>query len=151
MGKHSRSRLVLITASALLLVSVACNFPLAFWQPTPTLQSGNQDILPTTKPPAPSQPSATPLPAAGAQPRISLEELAGQVSLDRMLGHLDVLTHIQEYSGFRNSATTGEREGLDYIRSTLQDMDFLMGMGLTFELQAFHVPQATEIGEVVWY
>ena len=61
-----------------------------------------------------------------------------------MLGHIDALTSIQPYSGWRNSATTGEAEALDYVDRALEDLGYLAGLGLEQEHQRFEVPLGTE-------
>ncbi len=71
--------------------------------------------------------------------------LVDLVSLDSMLGYLTDLTSIQPYSGWRNSASSGEQEAVDYVAKTVGDMDFLTGLGLTTEQQEFHVYSSTEI------
>jgi hypothetical protein len=62
-----------------------------------------------------------------------------------MLAAIDALTSIQPYSGWRNSASTGEAEGLDYVGGTLDGFGYLAGLGLEQERQSFEVPLGTEL------
>jgi hypothetical protein len=67
------------------------------------------------------------------------------ISTERMLAHLEVLTNIQAYSGFRSAATSGEVEAFDYVADQLDGMDTLKTMGMEMERQSFEVYVATEI------
>ena len=67
------------------------------------------------------------------------------ISSERMLAHLEVLTNIQAYSGFRTAGTTGEAEAFDYVAAQLERMDNLKEMGLEIERQSFDVFVTTEI------
>lgn len=67
------------------------------------------------------------------------------VSGDSLLAYLTELTNIQPYSGWRNSASSGEQEAVDYVAQTLGEMTYLNSMGLTLEQQDFKVFLATEI------
>jgi hypothetical protein len=67
------------------------------------------------------------------------------ISAERMLDHLEVLTNIQAYSGFRTAATTGEAEAFDYVAGQLAGMDGFKAMGMTLERQPFEVFITTEI------
>ena len=62
-----------------------------------------------------------------------------------MLTHLEVLTNIQAYSGFRTAATAGEAEAFDYVEEQLARMNGLQAMGLEIERQSFDVFITTEI------
>ena len=55
-------------------------------------------------------PLATTHTGSPASPETALE----MISLDSLLGFVEDLTAIQPYSGWRNSASSGEREALDY-------------------------------------
>jgi hypothetical protein len=57
---------------------------------------------------------------------------------------MEDLTAIQPYSGWRNSATEGESEALDYVAEAFEDLPFLQGLGLALERQSFRVFLATE-------
>jgi hypothetical protein len=67
------------------------------------------------------------------------------ISAERMLTHLEYLTNIQAYSGFRTAGTTGEVESFDYIAAKLERLDGLKAMGLQIERQSFEVYVSTEI------
>jgi hypothetical protein len=69
------------------------------------------------------------------------------VSQDSLFDYLTALTAIQSYSGWRNSATEGEAEALDYMADQLKQFEYLNEAGLTIERQAFHVFLATELWE----
>lgn len=69
----------------------------------------------------------------------------GLISSERMLDHLEVLTNIQAYSGFRSAGTAGEAEALDYIAGQLDRMQKLKAMGSEVERQTFDVFISTEI------
>ncbi|MFC1921666.1 M28 family peptidase [Chloroflexota bacterium] len=61
------------------------------------------------------------------------------------------MTTIQPYSGWRNSATEGEAEALDYVANTLEDSTYLQSLGMELERQSFHVFMATEMWETRLY
>lgn len=67
------------------------------------------------------------------------------ISAERMLDHLEVLTNIQAYSGFRTAGTSGEAEAFDYIAGQLAGMDGFKAMGVTLERQPFEAFITTEI------
>jgi hypothetical protein len=55
------------------------------------------------------------------------------------------LTAIQPYSGWRNSASEGEAEALDYVTQKLGELDYLDSLGLELETQDFRVFMGTEL------
>jgi hypothetical protein len=57
------------------------------------------------------------------------------------------LTAIQPYSGWRNSASEGEAEALDYVADKLDGMSYLVSLGMEQERQTFRVPTATDLWE----
>ncbi|NIM92153.1 MAG: M28 family peptidase [Anaerolineales bacterium] len=69
------------------------------------------------------------------------------ISQDQLFAYIEDLTTLQAYSGWRNSATEGEAEALDYVAETLGEYAHLKGLGLELERQSFHVFLATEIWE----
>jgi hypothetical protein len=69
------------------------------------------------------------------------------ISQKSISSYLTALTSIQPYSGWRNSATEGEAEALDYVASTLGDFSYLQILGLELERQTFSVFLATELWE----
>ena len=69
------------------------------------------------------------------------------ISQDSLFAFLEELTAIQPYSGWRNSATEGEAEALDYVTARLGEFEYLQNLGLEVERQSFHVFLATELWE----
>jgi len=69
------------------------------------------------------------------------------VSQDSLLAYLEDLTAIQPYSGWRNSASEGEAQALDYVADTLGGFEVLQGLGLELERQRYHVFLGTELWE----
>ena len=69
------------------------------------------------------------------------------VSAENLYAILEDLTAIQPYSGWRNSASEGEAEGLDYVAGRLGELGYLAGLGMEQERQTFRVPTATEMWE----
>lgn len=67
------------------------------------------------------------------------------ISQESLFGYLEDLTSIQPYSGWRNSATSGEAEALDYIETRLGEFTKLQDGGLELERQSFPVYLSTEI------
>lgn len=86
----------------------------------------------------------TPLPS----PIIRLEEVMGALSLDSMMGYLEALTGLEPYSGWRNSASSGEKKAVDYVATILDSFDSLKAMGMKVEEEVFNVFMATEIWQV---
>ena len=60
------------------------------------------------------------------------------------MAYLSDLTSIQPYSGWRNSASSGEKEALDYVEDTVAGFSNLQEMGLEVERQSFDVYTSTE-------
>ena len=89
----------------------------------------------------------TPLPVA-SQDGMAPYTLISQESL---FAYLEDLTAIQTYSGWRNSATEGEAEALDYVADTLGNLTHLKDLGMEIERQNFHVLLSTEIWESQLY
>jgi hypothetical protein len=109
--------------------------------PTPTLPSPT--AMSTNTPPTPTAiATETTGPAVGLLPLISQESL---------FTFLEGLTGIQSYSGWRNSATTGESEARDYVANLLSDLTYLQDLGMELERQSFHVFLATELWETRLY
>ncbi|TKJ28400.1 MAG: hypothetical protein CEE40_11685, partial [Chloroflexi bacterium B3_Chlor] len=67
------------------------------------------------------------------------------LSLDSLLRYVESLTEIQPYSGWRNSASTGEEEAVRYVARVLDSFARLEEMGMTVEQEDFRVFMATEI------
>lgn len=93
-----------------------------------------------------SIPTATSTPAPTTQ-AVELPPPYSLISQERIFAYLEDLITLQPYSGWRNSATEGESEALDYVAVTLNEFPNLQNMGLEFERQSFHVFLATEIWE----
>jgi hypothetical protein len=60
---------------------------------------------------------------------------------------LENLTAIQSYSGWRNSASTGEAEAFDYAAATLEEFAHLQSLGMELERQHFNVFIEAEMHE----
>ncbi|RPI57975.1 MAG: M28 family peptidase [Chloroflexi bacterium] len=88
-------------------------------------------------------PTATPLPTASPEPADPFALL----SLESLFATLEDLTAIQPYSGWRNSASQGEVEALDYLAARLAEMPNLQAGGLRVERQELDVFLAAELHE----
>ena len=119
---------ILVTITLMVLVGCSAPAPLVI---TP--------VLPT---PITVQPAATG--AASISPPADPFTLISQESL---FASLEDLTAIQSYSGWRNSATQGEAEALDYAAERLAAFEYLQELGLELEHQSFHVFLGTELWE----
>jgi hypothetical protein len=111
----------------LLLVSLAFILIFSSCNPSPPVES-------------PTAPTAPPIASTPTG-----EIPYGLISARRMLSHLEVLTNIQAYSGYRTAATLGEAEAFDYVAAQLERMAGLETMGLEIERQSFDVFITTEI------
>jgi 7,8-dihydropterin-6-yl-methyl-4-(beta-D-ribofuranosyl)aminobenzene 5'-phosphate synthase len=69
------------------------------------------------------------------------------ISQESLFGFLEDLTAIQPYSGWRNSASEGEAEALDYVAATLGNLPHLRSLGLELERQSFPVFLGTDLWE----
>lgn len=107
------------------------------------------DPIPSAQAPQPTAAAAAPtdgssaleaLPAPAADP-------FDLISPESLFAILQDLTAIQPYSGWRNSATEGEAEALDYVAARLGEFGYLQSLGLELERQSFHVFLATELWE----
>ncbi len=78
---------------------------------------------------------------------LGIQELGAHYSQETLIGYIEDLTAIQPFSGWRNSASEGEVEALDYITGTLDEFSYLKSLGLELERQKFSVFLATEIWE----
>ena len=67
------------------------------------------------------------------------------ISPDSLFAYLTDLTAIQPYSGWRNSASSGEAEALDYVAETLRGFAHLQSLGLELERQSFPVYLSLEL------
>jgi hypothetical protein len=89
----------------------------------------------------------TPLPVASQDG----EDPYTLISQESLFAYLEDLTTIQPYSGWRNSATEGEAEALDYVADTLGSFSHLQALGMEIERQNFHVLLSTETWESQLY
>ena len=111
---------------------------------TPTSCSSVKS-LPTASPSPPTTPTAL-----ATTPTAQATEIPAPYSLasqETVFAYLKDLTSLEAYSGWRNSATEGESEALDYVAGTLREFPHLQDLGLKLERQSFHVFLATEIWE----
>jgi hypothetical protein len=122
----------------LALIVIGCTSPP---QPVTPLSTG-------TAPPIGLTPTRLVSPTDDAVTPDALPLEADQlVSQDSLFDYMTDLTAIQSYSGWRNSATEGEAEALDYVADQLKQFEYLEEAGLTIERQDFHVFLATELWE----
>jgi len=118
---------------------VACQVLPPARSPTPTAVAGSS--APTTSPvptwtPTAAVPSVLPTLAPALQP-----------SQESLLAYVAALSSIQPHAGWRNSASHGEREALDYVEQTLLQAAYLRQLGLEIERQSFSVFIGTELWE----
>jgi hypothetical protein len=150
-----RSSLRISLLIAIVSLLAACSTaPTAIPLPTPASELAPRaartslaTTLPPTEPASPTavatkvaaQASATTAPTAAPADPFAL------ISQDSLLAFLEDLTTIQPYSGWRNSASEGEAEALDYVTQKLQSLDYLNELGLELERQEFRVFLGTEL------
>lgn len=112
--------------------------------PTPRIATAS----PGTEIPLPSQSPVPPQPTTGTvSPPTTSSNPFDLISQESLLDTLEALTAIQPYSGWRNSASEGEREGLDYLEQQLHAMAYLAELGIELERQSFPVFLGTELWE----
>ena len=110
---------------------------------TPAATAMSPTVLRTAE--ASSAPSPTARPSRTEDPSATAPDPSELISLESLFASLEDLTAIQPYSGWRNSASEGEAEGLDYVAKRLSELKYLQGLGLEQERQSFHVFLATEL------
>ncbi len=136
--------LCILTVIALLALVGCSTSP----SPTPTLVSPTitSAPLPTSTPTSEETPTSTSVEPTA--PPVEPTPLPGDpfefVSQDSLFSFMEDLTAIQSYSGWRNSATEGEAEALDYVTAKLGEFEHL---GMELERQSFRVFLATELWE----
>ncbi len=108
--------------------------------PSATPQPTTAMLVPT---PAPDPATSTPGEPTAVPP---FDPLA-LVSEESLLAFDEDLASIQAYSGWRNSASQGEAEALDYVAQKLGEFDHLSQAGMALERQSFHVFLGTELWE----
>lgn len=130
-------------------------------QPIPTLiEPTTPPVVPTVSPVVPTappieptlpplEPTASPVEptASPVEPTAPPADPFALISLESLLAFMEDLTAIQPYSGWRNSATAGEAEALDYVAGRLGEFDYLGELGLELERQSFRVFMSTELWE----
>lgn len=98
-----------------------------------------------TLPAATPQLTATPVPTTSTpvpepSPSLPPPDIPYEVvSPDNLFAYLADLTAIQPYSGWRNSASSGEAEALNYVAETLKGFTHVQSLGLELERQSFPV------------
>jgi hypothetical protein len=116
---------------------------------TPSPQPIDVTVPPNTLPPAsptPATATTDPQPPSPEPPQAITDPFT-LISQDQLFAYLEDLTAIQPYSGWRNSATEGEAEAMDYVTEQLNTMAFLQEIGTELERQSFRVFLATELWE----
>jgi len=96
-------------------------------------------------------PTATATSTPTAEKRQDEIDVLPLISQESLFAFLEDLTAIQPYSGWRNSATEGEAEALNYVADTLGSYPHLQELGLELERQSFHVFLATELWDTRLY
>ena len=135
----------LILIMAVALAGCSSTLPTPFPLPTARPLAAADTPEPSSlAPTAESDPEKEPTVETVASPGIDPFDL---VSLDALYATLEDLTAIQPYSGWRNSASQGEAEALDYVARQLDGMGYLLSLGLEQERQAFRVPTGTDLWE----
>jgi hypothetical protein len=154
-----KSRLQCALVAAALILLVGCSTV-----PTPLVLVTSQPVAtPTTVPmatdgPLTAVPGSSPTPSLPSVQPTSSPDLANPspssaqdpfdlISQRSLFDILTDLTSIQPYSGWRNSASQGEAEALDYVAGRLNGLEYLKGLGLELERQRFHVFLGTELWE----
>lgn len=106
--------------------------------PTPTASATKAAERLTEVSPSPPEPTSTTLPAPTPTPNTDhILNLRSLISQEQHFTYIEDLTNLQAYSGWRNSATEGEAEALDYVAGVLSDFDHLQSLGLEVERHSF--------------
>ena len=92
-------------------------------------------------------PTATVAPAHTPPATATPSDPFALISQQSLFTFMEHLTAIQPYSGWRNSASEGEAEALDYVAETLGELKYLSGLGLELERQSFRVFLGAELWE----
>ena len=121
---RQKSISILMTITLVALVGCSASAAAGARQPTPAL------VTPTPSPPV--SPAADPF---------------SLISQESLFASMEDLTAIQPYSGWRNSATQGEAEALDYVAGRLGELAYLGELGLEVARQTFPVFMTTELWE----
>lgn len=110
---------------------------------TSCLPSTIPQAVPTPPPQVPPTPTLRPSPAQ--TPTATADHLVGALTLDSLLRYVKAFSDIQPYSGWRNSATSGELEAVEYVADVLGSFTKLTAQGMTVEQEEFNVFLATEV------
>lgn len=113
----------------------------------PSPQTGGEQ---TERLASPTAPSAEPesVPDAGA---LDMGDLQDLISRESLFAYLEALVAIQPYSGWRNSASTGEEEAVSLVADELASFGYLEAIGLHLEQESFRVFLATELRQTRLY
>ena len=135
-----RTRLLSALIAIALLAAAGCHV-----EPAPTQPAFTPSASVATA--TPSLPPGSQIRPTSAAASSALIDPFALISQDRLLAFTRDLTAIQPYSGWRNSATQGEQEALDYVAKRLGEWEHLRSLGLELERQSFRVFMATELWE----
>ena len=89
--------------------------------------------------------TTTPRPSPTIAPASAWGHVVDALSIDSLLEYTEALCEIQPYSGWRNSATSGELEAANYVAGVLESFPTLGEMGMTVQIEEFNVFMATEV------
>jgi hypothetical protein len=158
-GNRMKSRIQCALLATALIVLVGCSTtptPEAVVTSEPTATQFSPALAASQVTATVPEPSLLPT-LPGAQPTSSAsisspapspaQDPFALVSQSSLFAFLTDLTSIQPYSGWRNSASQGEAEALDYVAGKLGGLQYLAQAGLTLERQSFHVFLGTELWE----
>jgi hypothetical protein len=154
----SRQALVALFIAALLVAtgctpphsaSISTAEPTSTPQPKPLIQATEIEPAPssTPHPTLEAEPATAFLPTPPPPPADPFDLISRQ----SLFTYLEGLTAIQPYSGWRNSASEGEAEALDYVKSKLSKLTALQDSGMSVERQAFGAFLGTELRETDLY
>jgi len=94
----------------------------------------------TTSTTTPAQTTTSP-----TAPATTTTTLAVPDEVRPLFDYLAALTSIRPHQGWRNSATSGEAQALDFVAEVLDGFSYLQSLGLELERQSFPVLLATEL------
>jgi len=145
-------RLLLLLA-LLLVVAVAVAVGLHALAPRAEVASTPPTALPASAVPQAVPPTASPgsqpvvVPSPSPSPSPAPADPFALISQAGLFATLEDLTAIRPFSGWRNSASRGEAEALDYVAARLGEFRYLAELGLDLERQSFRVFMGTELWE----
>jgi hypothetical protein len=100
---------------------------------------------PTTVPAATSTSTPAQTTTSTTTPATTTTTLAVPDEVRPLFDYLAALTSIRPHQGWRNSATSGEAEALDFVAGVLDGFSYLQSLGLELERQSFPVLLSTEL------